>query len=91
MGCRWGVMTRCDDSELGVINKTLDNIPDEFDIFWNKLRESNSDKFLAMRSATDIQWQFSKSIAVKKKPRIFIVWEDREIKGYAIVTRQDSK
>ena len=52
---------------------------------------SNSNKFLAIRSATDIQWQFSKSISVEKKPRIFIVWEDREIKGYAIVTRQDSK
>ena len=72
-------------------NILVDNLPDEFDIFWNKLRDSNSDKFLAMRSATDIQWQFSKSISVEKKPRIFIVWEDREIKGYAIVTRQDSK
>jgi hypothetical protein len=72
-------------------NLLVDDIPDEFDIFWNKLRDSNSDKFLAMRSAADIQWQFSKSISVEKKPRIFIVWEDREIKGYAIVTRQDSK
>ena len=72
-------------------NILVDNIPEEFDIFWNKLRDSNSDKFLAMRSATDIQWQFSKSISVEKKPRIFIVWEDKEIKGYAIVTRQDSK
>ena len=74
-----------------VDNILVDNIPEEFDIFWNKLRDSNSDKFLAMRSATDIQWQFSKSISVEKKPRIFIVWEDKEIKGYAIVTRQDSK
>ena len=44
-----------------------------------------------MRSTRDIQWQFSKSFAVERRPRIFIIWEDREIKGYAIVTRQDSK
>ncbi len=72
-------------------NILVDNLPDEFDIFWNKFRELNSDKFLTMRSAKDIQWQFSKSFAVEKKPRIFIVSEEREIIGYAIVTRQDSK
>ena len=72
-------------------NILIDDIPNEFDVFWNKLRGLNSDKFLSMRSAADIQWQFSKSISVEKKPRIFIVWEDKEIKGYAIVTRQDSK
>jgi len=72
-------------------NILIENLPDEFDIFCNKFRELNSDKFLAMRSTRDIQWQFSKSFAVERRPRIFIIWEDREIKGYAIVTRQDSK
>lgn len=75
-----------DDIEM----MTLTKLTCEIDELWRKLQKENPNKLLSYRDKEAIAWQFHNESAKSRDPVLFVIRKDGILKGYAIITREDS-